>query len=197
MINSHMTPPIQLICLPATAPEDTRFGLPPVRLNAFPDWTVHTPHFPRQVWYNAEVRREALRRIQEHGPGPRILAGFSKSALGAWNLTREAPDLFSATILFDAPAARPELPPWDTADFYANDAAWQADQPLFNLDLFLESVPDPHPLVLVSGELFHDEMTALSEALRTLGREHLFLPRPHLPHRWDSGWLEEAVTSVK
>lgn len=185
-----------LICLPATPPGDTRFGLPPARLEAFPDWTVHTPHFPRQVWYNAEIRREALRQILELPPAPCILAGFSKSALGAWNLTREHPHLFSATILFDAPAARPQLPPWKTKAFYANDAEWQADQPLFNLDLFLQSVPGTHPLVLVSGELFHDEMAALSDALHARGRQHLFLPRPHLTHRWDSGWLEEAIKAA-
>lgn len=146
---------MQLICLPATAPEDIRFGLPPARLKAFPDLTIHVPRFPRQ--------------IPEHCHGQRILAGFSKSALGAWNLTREAPDLFSATILFDAPVARLELPPWDTADFYADDSAWQADQPLLNLNLFLQSVPGTHPLVLISGELFHDEMAALSAIRKAAG----------------------------
>lgn len=187
----------ELVLLPATAPENRQYGKIPDRVCARPDLRCHPVHFPVQVWYNARIRAEALRQIASFSPGRPLLVGFSKSALGAWNLTREAPAQFAGTLLFDAPVARPELPPWETGDFYANDTEWQADQPLLNLDRFLKSVPDTHPLVLISGALFHDEMTALSQALTARGREHDFLPRPHLAHRWDSGWLEEGLAVLQ
>ncbi len=176
------------VILPATDPADTTFGTPPPALPVL--------HFPGLVWYNPEVRLQAVRQLREEHPSPVTLIGFSKSGIGAWNLTREYPGLVEATVIFDAPMTMEALPPWGTAPFYANDEQWQKDLPLRNLDAFQEAVPAAHPLILISGETFHDQMCRMSEALHKKGREHVFLPRPQMAHHWESGWLEEGLSPL-
>ncbi len=191
-----MPDPLHLVFLPATDPGDATFGAPPRALPGRPEAVLHAVRFPRIVWYNAAVRAEAIAQIRALGAGPFVLVGFSKSALGAWNIARAIPHSVAATILFDGPVARPDLPPWGTAPFYSGDAAWRADLPLHSVAEFHDNLPAAHRLVLVSGELFHDEMQALSEALARAGRAHVFLPRPRLRHHWNSGWLEEALDAL-
>jgi hypothetical protein len=123
--------------------------------------------------------------------------GFSKSGLGAWNITRTIPDRISATIIFDAPVAREKLPPWGTAPFYRGDNDWLKDLPVRTVADFKASVSPAHRLILISGRNFHDEMACLSCILNDTGIPHVFLPRPDLNHHWNSGWLEEALNVLQ
>jgi hypothetical protein len=49
-------------------------------------------------------------------------------------------------------------------------------------------------LVLVAGAGCADSTAALAYTMTTEGVPHQFLNRSHLAHRWDSGWLDEAVS---
>jgi hypothetical protein len=100
------------------------------------------------------------------------------------------------TIIFDSPVARDALPPWGTAPFYKDDAAWQEDLPLRTCEQFKAVMPANHKLVLISGTGFHAEMCTLSDKLSGIGLEHIFLPRPDMKHHWNSGWLEEGLNEV-
>ena len=51
-------------------------------------------------------------------------------------------------------------------------------------------------LVLISGGSFFDEMCTLSLAMDEAGIAHAFLPRPHLKHHWNSGWIEEGLSEM-
>lgn len=185
-----------VVFLPATVPGDPTYGTPSERLPAFPDLAICQVRYPRQVWYNAEVRREAVAQIRRLAAPRVILVGFSKSGLGAWNLARTIPELVAGTIIFDAPVARDILPPWDTAAFYRDDADWQQDLPLRTLPQFAAAVSPAHGLVLISGANFHDEMRALAQALAGTAVRHVFLPRPDLPHHWQSGWIEAGIAAL-
>ena len=79
---------------------------------------------------------------------------FSKSGLGAWNISRQLGSRITATIIFDAPVTRHDLPPWETADFYANNLEWQQDLPASHLVSSQTPVRDGHQLILVLGENF-------------------------------------------
>lgn len=184
---------LNVVLLPATDPADDRYGQAPDRLDGCPDAVFHHIRFPSMVWYNADVRRQAIAQIEALALPPVILIGFSKSGLGAWNIARAIPGRIAATIIFDAPVARDELPPWGTAPFYDGDCAWQADLPLRTIAEFQAAMPATHRLVLVSGASFHAEMARFAEALAASGLPHTFLPRPHLSHDWQSGWIEEGL----
>lgn len=185
---------LNLVCLPATAPDDDTYGIIPRRTRVLPASAIHRVTFSNMVWYNAAVRREAVRQIKKMHVAPVVLVGFSKSGLGAWNIARTHPKLVAATIIFDAPVARETLPPWGTEPFYADDAAWQQDLPIQTIKGFRSAVRKSHRLVLISGAGFHAEMAALAEALARERVEHTFLARPHMKHHWQAGWLEEGLS---
>lgn len=182
-----------LVFLPATAPGDTTYGAIPELLPEFPGATVHAVRFPELVWYNREIRAQAVAQIRALNLPPVILVGFSKSGLGAWNIAREHPELVCAVIIFDAPVCRDELPPWETDAFYADDEAWREDLPLRQIARAPSLFPAGLPLILVSGSIFHDEMAELSRALYQIGIEHTFHSSPICPHHWNSGWIEMAL----
>lgn len=183
---------MQLVFLPATAPGDGRFGRPPRIVDA--RTATQVVPFDSMVWYNRPIRQYAIDWMLARDLREIVLVGFSKSGLGAWNIARSLPERVSGTIIFDAPVARGQRPPWDADAFYADDDAWQDDLPLLTVETFRNAVGTRHSLVLVSGANFHDEMVALSAALDASGCPHTFLPRPTLPHRWDSGWLAPALS---
>lgn len=187
---------MELVFLPATAPGDQTFGAVPPQIPSYPDATVRQVHYPSLVWYNRIVQEQAIAQIQSWGVDPVVLIGFSKSGLGAWNIARRIPDRVSATIIFDAPVARDALPPWGTAPFYSDDAAWQEDLPLRTCRPFQLAMPSHHRLVLISGANFHSEMCTLSNKLAGMGMEHVFQPRPEMKHHWNSGWPQEGLNDI-
>ncbi len=188
---------MNLVFLPATHPEDHAYGQIPEACDEYPQAQIHQVHFPRMVWYNRDVQLEALRQIDALGLESLILIGFSKSALGAWNLARQRPDLVRATLLFDAPMIRSTLPPWGTAPFYGGDLDWQEDLPLNQIDSYQEAMPADHQLILISGATYHEEMCIFSDAAAARGLEHRFLQQPDLPHHWNSGWIEQGLELIR
>jgi len=187
---------LNLVFLPVTEPGDETYGMVPERIGAYPAASIHTIHYPTMVWYNETTRREAIAQIRSFDVASVILVGFSKSGLGAWNIARTIPDRISGTIIFDAPVARDELPPWGTGPFYESNASWREDLPIRTVQDFQAVMPKTQSLVLISGESFHEEMCTLSQALCKARVEHVFLPRPQLKHHWNSGWVEEGLNEV-
>ena len=185
-----------VVVLPATEPSDRSFGEVPKNLDTGFQVSIRDVQFPRMVWYNHRIRSEAIVQIRSLGVAPLVLVGFSKSGLGAWNIARAIPDLISATVIFDAPVMRTSLPPWGTAPYYADAASWRKDLPANTIPAFQSAMPKTHRLVLISGERFHKEMRLFSRELDSHGLAHIFIPRPRLRHRWDSGWLEIALNQT-
>lgn len=187
---------IHLVFLPATDPGDETYGTVPERIESYPAVSTHQVHYPTMVWYNEAVRREAVAQIRSLDVASVILVGFSKSGLGAWNIAQTIPDRISGTIIFDSPVASEDRQRFGTAPFYRDDTSWHRDLPLRTIREFQAVMPKEHNLVLVSGEGFHEEMCALSDAMDEAGLAHAFLPRPHLKHHWNSGWIEEGLREM-
>ena len=151
----HQVNIMNIVFLPATAPEDDTYGAIPRQISGYPDASVRMVCFPTMVWYNDVVRKNAISQLRAWGIARIVLMGFSKSGLGAWNIARTLPDCVSATIIFDAPVARDQLPPWGTQAFYTDDAAWQKDLPLRTIQAFDSALPKAHRLILISGQSFN------------------------------------------
>ena len=183
---------VNIVFLPATDPDDRNFGTIPERIEGHPEVDIHHVRFPVMVWYNKAVRDQALQQIDSLHLASMVVVGFSKSGLGAWNIARSIPEHVEATVIFDAPVASEKLLQW-AVPYYTDNETWLADLPIRHVPDFKAAMPARHKLVLISGAQFHDEMSALSRALAAAGTEHVFLPRPHLKHHWNSGWIEEAL----
>jgi pimeloyl-ACP methyl ester carboxylesterase len=192
-----MRKPEQVLAfLPAMEPGNRTYGQIPERIALFPGIAVRQVNYPKLVWYNRAVQDEAIAQIRGWNVRSIILVGFSKSGLGAWNIARRIPDLVAGTIIFDSPVARDTLPPWGTAPFYKDDAAWQEDLPLRTCEHFKAAMQADHRLVLISGAGFHDEMSVLSAHLSSMALQHVFLPRPDMKHHWNAGWIEDGVGKI-
>ena len=187
---------MNLVFLPATEPANENYGRVPEKIEVSADISIHTIHYPHLVWYNESVREKAIYQIRGLPVSPVVLVGFSKSGLGAWNIARTIPTLVSATLIFDAPVARNELPPWGTGPFYKDDASWQRDLPIQSVKSFAEVMPESHQLVLISGPGFREEMLTLSQALAQIGHKHVYLDRPDMMHHWNSGWIEDGLNEI-
>ncbi len=187
---------MNLVFLPATEKSDDTYGQAPQKVGGFPEAAVHEIKYPQLVWYNRNVRSQAIAQIQALDTGPVVLFGFSKSGPGAWNIARSIPELVAATIIFDAPMALQDLPMWGAQDFYKDSAAWKQDSPINSIAEFREAMPDTHRLILISGEGWHSEMVQMSEALSRERCRHTFLSHPDYRHHWDSGWIEEGLRCV-
>ena len=196
MTDTFFPMPPHLVFLPATDPGETTFGVIPECIPTHPELRLDAVFFPTMVWYNRQVRAAAIEQIKRLATGRVVLVGFSKSGLGAWNLTRELADRVAATIIFDAPVARDQLPPWGTAPFYGDDEAWQEDLPIRHIAAHREAVPASHRLILVTGANFHDEMVTFSAALNEQGVAHDLVALPDRRHHWDSGWLGVALARL-
>ncbi len=187
---------LNLVFLPAAEPGDDTFGAAPERIEEYPNSSIYHVRYPSLAWYNESIRREAIAQIRAFGVDPIVLIGFSKSGLGAWNIACAIPDLVCGTIIFDAPVATVDRQRYDAGSFYNTDSEWLADLPIHTVSKFRAAMPETHSLVLVSGEAFHSDMHALSQALSGSGVEHMFLPRPYLAHHWTSGWIEEGLDAI-
>jgi len=188
---------MNLVFLPATESSQTQYGVVPQHLDQFPEAVVHTVNFPHLVWYNSSVQAEAIAQIRALGLSSFVLIGFSKSGLGAWNITRQMPDLVSATIIFDSPMTRESLPSWGTSPFYQDDLAWQKDLPANSIDHFCDVTKKDHQLILISSSSFHNEMLELSTQLEDRNYSHHFLNRHDLEHHWNSGWIEDGLNLLR
>lgn len=188
---------MNLVFLPATEPTNENYGKVPEKIQVAADISIHRVRYPGLVWYNERIREQAIAQIRSLNVFPIVLVGFSKSGLGAWNIARTIPNLVAATLIFDAPVARNELPPWGTGPFYEDDASWQKDLPLRSVQEFAAAMPASHQLVLISGTGFREEMAQLSRALTQLGHKHIYLDRPTMKHHWNSGWIEEGLNEIE
>ena len=187
---------MNLVFLPATHPGDQTYGAVPERIEGHPAAAIYQIRYPTLVFYNEAVREDAIAQIRSLGVSPVVLVGFSKSGLGAWNIARTIPELVSGTIIFDVPVAYEDCPCLGTGSFYEDNASWQKDLPIHTVREFQAATGKTHRLVLISGEAFHEQMCALSHAMTRIGLDHAFLPRPHMKHHWNSGWIEEGLNEM-
>lgn len=186
---------MNVVCLPATAPDDTRFGKPPTVIDNRPGISIRVLEYAELVWYNRDVRERAMAQIRALALSPVILVGFSKSGLGAWNIARAIPEHIAGTIIFDSPVAL-DTPMRGALPFYADNPSWHADLPIRTIETFRTSLSDNHRLVLISGPCFHDHMSKLSTSLSQIGHDHVFISRRHLKHHWNSGWIEDGLDTL-
>ena len=60
---------VNLVFLPATAPDDGTYGAPPERVESRVPVSVRCVRFSTMVWYNEPVRREAISQVSKTACG--------------------------------------------------------------------------------------------------------------------------------
>jgi hypothetical protein len=123
----------------------------------------------------------------------RLLVGFSKSGWGACSLLLRHPDVFARAAVFDAPLG------WQSPNRYGMGEVFETQS---NFDQYcvpelLQSsaayLGNEPRLALYGYSDFRGHHQFLHYRLLHFGIAHEFADGPRRAHRWDSGWLPDAV----
>jgi hypothetical protein len=170
------------------------------------------PAFSHPPWYadhptNPHIRQEShfLKIVlpfidqtyfADRSPPQRLLLGFSKSGWGAFSLLLRHPDLFAKAAAFDAPVA------WETPNRYGMEEVFgtQATMDKYCVNALLETAAprlgETPRLALYGYSDFRGHHQFLHYRMLKLGIPHEYADGTQRAHRWDSGWLPEAVAFV-
>ncbi len=171
------------------------------------------PTFSQSPWFadnplNARIRQEsyfvktvapfvereypALRE-----PSGRLLVGFSKSGWGAFSLLLRWPQTFGKAAAWDAPVDETNAAAWK---LFPDKFGTAENLQNYRIDLLLEKraaeLRDRKRLVLMGYGTMREMYQKTHERMVGLKIPHDFVDGPHREHRWDSGWLAEAVKLV-
>lgn len=176
-------------------------------------FAVIAPSFHIEPWYgdhptDASRRLESFvvrdlvpwaDRITSAANQPeRWLIGFSKSGFGALSLILRNPDVFAAAAAWDAPVQFANLSHYDhLADNFGTEDHF--DQ--YEIPRLIAEQGEPfrsRNRLWISGDEcgWTDHMLSLHHQMKAAGVRHTFAGGTKRLHKWDSGWLEEAVASL-
>jgi hypothetical protein len=165
------------------------------------------PTFAQAPWYadhpvDPEIRQEShLLQVvlpvvdQAYGveDPDRLLLGFSKSGWGAWSLLLRHPHLFHRAAAFDAPLA------WESPNRYGMAQVFGTQENMNRyciVDLLgtaKDLVGGEPRLGLLGYSDFRGQHQFLHYHMLKLNVPHAYQDGPRREHRWDSGWLPQAV----
>jgi len=139
-----------------------------------------------------------------HPNAERLLLGYSKGGSAAIQLLLRYPHLFRAAAAFDSPIMKEQPDQWEMPYFWPNAEHFRD----FAIPHLLrtrghELGTAPRIGLFGYGNFGHDapewtfdHLRAGHELLEELGIPHHYENSVHRAHRWDSGWLPEAVAAL-
>jgi pimeloyl-ACP methyl ester carboxylesterase len=178
--------------------------------------TIIEPTFGIDPWYadnpkNPNIRYETFmtkelvpwveRNLAVTGHEQNWLIGFSRSGLGGQDLILKHPDIFSLAASWDFPAqlSSYEGRGGDTAAAYGTNANFQANYRLTAAFLKAHSGPFVRAkrIWIGGGAALSADMVSYAKLLTKEGLLYTIQLSPSMPHRWDSGWVPEAVAALE
>jgi S-formylglutathione hydrolase FrmB len=129
-------------------------------------------------------------------PARRFLVGFSKSGWGAYSLLLRHPGLFGRAAAWDAPLMQDRPDRWGMPEVFATQENFEC----YRIAALLERRADllrrsPRLILMGYGNFREHDIQAHALMLR-LGVAHEYVAGPWREHRWDSGWLPEALARL-
>ena len=168
-------------------------------------WFGNNPAHPetRQDTYMLDVvvpfiDKEFSTVAEAHG---RLLIGFSKSGLGAWQLFLMHLGVFEQVAIFDSYQGQPTQEQWKTwgfIDTYGTRETFDTYDPLMLLDQDKELLQkEPRRITLLGGgpgprvgvDLYRTK-------LEEYKIPHIYVHGTYMQHNWYSGWLPLAVAGM-
>ena len=131
----------------------------------------------------------------------RMLIGFSKSGLGAWQLFLMHLDLFDQIAVFDSYQGQPTQEQWNTwgfADTYGTRENFDAYDPPKLLDQQKQVLQkSPRRITLIGGGPgVRVGVDWYRTKLEDYKIPHIYVHGTYMQHNWYSGWLPLAVASM-
>jgi hypothetical protein len=176
---------------------------------AFSDWPWYANHpkdptLQQETYFVKEIV-PFIDKLYPKASKARLLLGMSKSGNGAFQMLLRHPDVFRAAAIFDSPLMYDSATQFETAAIYGDNTNFVANYCIPQLlreraDLFRGKPArfamfgyclfgGPHPK-------FGPHLEQAHALLKSLGIRHIYDEGTCRDHRWDSGWLEEAVAAL-
>jgi len=126
-------------------------------------------------------------------PGGRWLLGFSKSGWGAWSLLLRHPDVFGRAAARDAPLTEAAPANFGMGPIFGTQENFEQ----YRIETLLRTgaarLGGKPRLVLTGYGNFRAHHVRIHEEMMHWGVPHAYRDGPQREHRWDSGWVSEAV----
>ena len=177
--------------------------------------TIIEPSFDIEPWYandpndanlqyetfmTTELQPWVKATLSTSGTEQHWLIGFSKSGIGGEDLLLKHPNLFTLAASWDFPAdmsSYDQYAPGSTAN-YGTDANFQANYRL--TPSFLASHASPFTSsnrIWIGGfSVFPQDVTDYNSLLTAEGILHTLGTPQAIAHRWDSGWVPNALAAL-
>lgn len=124
----------------------------------------------------------------------RLLVGFSKSGWGAFSLLLRHLELFEKAAAWDAPIAQTDPKKWT---YFKQKFGTEENFQNYRIDLLLQKkAPElrgEKRLILMGHGTQRDLYMPAHDLMVRLNIQHDYIDGPQREHRWDSGWLADAV----
>ena len=165
-------------------------------------WYANNPN-DANLQYETFMTKELVPWVQANlsttGTEQNWLIGFSKSGIGAQDLIMKHPDLFQLAASWDFPA---DMSSYDeyirSANNYGTDANFQASYRLNTA--FVDAHKSPFLTknrIWIGGyNAFQSDISDYDALLTSEGILHTMGPSQQIAHRWNSGWVPQALAAL-
>jgi hypothetical protein len=126
-------------------------------------------------------------------PKGRLLVGFSKSGWGAFSLLLRNPETFGAAAAWDAPIMLDAPKRFRSGPIFGTQANFDEYHIPTLLKQRAELLKKTHRLTLLGYGAFREQHREAHDLMNELDIPHTYRDGPERTHRWESGWLDEAV----
>jgi S-formylglutathione hydrolase FrmB len=126
-------------------------------------------------------------------PQGRMLVGFSKSGWGAYTLQLRHPDVFGRAAAWDSPLMKNEPNQFGMGPIFGTQENFEKYEVTSLLKERADELKTSKRLVLTGYGNFREHHRNAHRLMERLGIQCAYRDGPARKHRWDSGWLEEAV----
>jgi Putative esterase len=160
-------------------------------------WYADHPTDPqiRQESYFLEVVMPFVESRYPASPEPsdRLLLGFSKSGWGAFSLLLRHPDVFGKAAAWDAPLVMDRPGKYGSGDVFGTTENFENYRITVLLRRRAADLGEDVRLIHLGYGNFRDEHEAFEAIFNKHRVPHRYKDGPRREHRWESGWLPEAV----
>lgn len=169
------------------------------------------PTFSHLPWYcdhptDSTIRQEShllnacLPQIEQkfgkRTANERLLVGFSKSGWGAISLLLRYPDTFGCAAAWDAPFMKTRPDQFGMGPIFGNQSNFEKYQLSKLVSKRAKPFQQSTRIGIFGYGNFRPHHIAFDQLLSDLKIAHLHVDGPQRIHRWDSGWLPDAVAFV-
>jgi hypothetical protein len=167
-------------------------------------WYANNPNdanLQYETFMTTELEPWVQANLSTTGTEQNWLIGFSKSGIGAQDLILKHPDIFQLAASWDFPADMSSYNQFgsSSANNYGTDANFQANYRL--TAAFLDAHRSPfltnNRIWLGGGEDFPSDVSDYDARLTSEGIVHTVGPAQQIAHRWDSGWVPQALAALE